>query len=110
MAITSESQIIDITAISNGCTIIEEAARDYATCAEKVTEAASICTAEALSVEKTSMQTPLEELGQTIGIIQDNIELFTSEIRSVALEIQTRQLAELAAYKAAQAAQEADTN
>ena len=55
MAITSESQIIDITTISNGCSIIEEAARDYATCSKKVKEAASICTDKALSVEKKSM-------------------------------------------------------
>ena len=77
MAITSESQIIDITTISNGCSIIEEAARDYATCSKKVKEAASICTDKALSVEKKSMQPSLEELGESIGTIQGNIEYFT---------------------------------
>lgn len=108
MAITNESQIIDITTISNGCTIIEEAARDYTTCANKVNEAASICTSEALSVEKTSMQPSLEDLGLSIGTIQSNIEYFTSQIRSVAMKIQTQQLNELAEYQAAQAAKEAE--
>ena len=103
MAITSESQIIDITTISNGCSIIEEAARDYATCSKKVKEAASICTDKALSVEKKSMQPSLEELGESIGTIQGNIEYFTSQIRNVAMQIQSKQYAELAEYRAAQA-------
>ena len=103
MAITSESQIIDITTISNGCSIIEEAARDYATCSKKVKEAASICTDKALSVEKKSMQPSLEELGESISSIQGNIEYFTSQIRNVAMQIQSKQYAELAEYKAAQA-------
>lgn len=108
MAITNESQIIDITTISNGCSIIEEAAADYAACASKVNEAASICTDKALSVEKKSMQPSLEELGASIGTIQGNIEYFTSQIRSVAMKIQTQQLNELAEYRAAQAAKEAE--
>ena len=103
MAITSESQIIDITTISNGCSIIEEAARDYATCSKKVKEAASICTDKALSVEKKSMQPSLEELGESIGTIQGNIEYFTSQIRNVAMQIQTKQYNELAEYRAEQA-------
>ena len=112
MAITSESQIIDITTISNGCSIIEEAARDYATCSKKVKEAASICTDKALSVEKKSMQPSLEELGESIASIQGNIEYFTSQIRNVAMQIQSKQYAELAEYRAAQAkkAEEAAAN
>lgn len=104
MAITSESQVIDITTISNGCAIIEEAARDYTTCANKVNEAASICTDKALSVEKKSMQPSLQDLGASIGTIQGNIEFFTSQIRNVAMKIRTQQLNELAEYQAAQAA------
>lgn len=108
MAITSESQIIDITTISNGCSIIEEAARDYSNCAKKVNEAAAICTDKALSVEKKSMQPSLEELGASIGTIQGNIEYFTSQIRNVAMQIQSKQLAELAEYRAELARREAE--
>lgn len=108
MAITSESQIIDITTISNGCSIIEEAARDYSNCSKKVNEAAAICTDKALSVEKKSMQPSLEELGASIGTIQGNIEYFTSQIRNVAMQIQSKQLAELAEYRAELARREAE--
>ena len=108
MAITSESQVIDITTISNGCSIIEEAAVDYTNCAKKVNEAANICTDKALSVEKKSMQPSIQDLGTSIGTIQSNIEYFTSQIRSVAMKIQSKQLQELAEYRAAQAAKEAE--
>ena len=107
MAITSESQIIDVTAISNGCSVIEEAARDYTSSASKINEAASICTTEALSVEKKSMQPSLQELGAAIGTIENNILSFTSQIRNVAMQIQSKQLQELANYRAEQAAKEA---
>ena len=102
MAITSESQIIDVVAINNGCSIIEEAARDYATCSKHIKEAAEICSPEALSVEKTSMQPGLEDLASAVGTIETNICSFTAEIRNVASQIQAKQYAELAEYRAAQ--------
>ena len=108
MAITSESQVIDITTISNGCSIIEEAARDFTTCSKKVNDAANICTDKALSVEKKSMQPSLQDLAQSIGTIEGNVEYFTSQIRNVAMKIQSRQLQELAEYRAAQAAKQAE--
>jgi hypothetical protein len=55
------------------------------------------------SVEKKSMQPSLEELGESIASIQGNIEYFTSQIRNVAMQIQSKQYAELAEYRAAQA-------
>ena len=103
MAITSESQIIDIVTISNGCSIIEEAARDYTTCANRVKEAADICSPEALAVEKKSMQPSLEELAASISTIEENVNTFTAQIRNVAQKIYARQWEELNAYRAEQA-------
>ena len=108
MAITNESQLIDITAISNGCSIIEEAASDYTKCAKKVNEAAAICTDKALSVEKKSLQPSLEDLGQSIGTIQGNVEFFTSQVRNVAMQIYNKQYAELTEYRAELARREAE--
>lgn len=110
MAITSESQIIDLSAINNGCAIIEEAAKDYSSCATKIKEAAGICTAEALSVEKKTMQPAIEELGSVVETLPANIEAFTAQIRNVAMQIYNNQLSELAEYRAAQQrrAQEAE--
>lgn len=102
MAITSESQMIDIVTISNGCSIIEAAAADYSNCAKKVQEAADICSPEALSVEKKSMQPSLEELATSIASIEENVQYFTSQIRNVANQIYAQQSEELAAYRAEQ--------
>mgnify|MGYP006392015719 CR=1 FL=1 len=103
MAITSESQIIDITAINNGCAIIEEAAEDYITCAKHIKDAAGSCSGEALAVEGKTMQPSLEELAVSVEQIQQNIRTFTGEIRSVAMQIQQHQLNELAEYRKQQA-------
>lgn len=103
MAITSESQMIDIGAINSGCAIIEEAAADYTTCSKLVSDSAEICTGEALSVEDKTMQPSLEELATAIGGIEANIGAFTAQIRSIASQIYTNQLAELQAYQAEQA-------
>lgn len=102
MAITSESQIIDIVAINNGCAIIEGAAEDYVTCAKHIQDAATSCSGEALSVEGKTMQPSLEELAAAVETIKQNILTFTGEIRNVALQIQAQQQQELANYRAEQ--------
>ena len=48
------------------------------------------------------------DLATSIGTIEGNVEYFTSQIRSVAMKIQSRQLQELAEYRAAQAAKKAE--
>lgn len=105
MAITSESQLIDIVAIDNGCKIIEAAAADYTKCSTNVKEASQICTSEALSVEKTTMQPTLEELATSIAMIEGNITSFTTQIRNVASQIYAEQSNALAQYRAEQQAQ-----
>ena len=100
MAITNANQIIDIKAISDGCSIIEAAAQDYIACSKKVLESAEICSAEALSVEKTTMQPTLQDLSEAIKTIQENIEILTAQIRNAASQVYAQQASELAAYEA----------
>ena len=110
MAITSESQIIDTITINSGCGIIEEAATDYTNCSKKIKEAASICTAKALSVEKTTMQPTLESLAEEIGKIEGIIKEYTKEIRSAVQQVETVQREALREYQEQQAAQAANSN
>ena len=100
MAITSESQIIDVVTITNGCNMIDSAAEDYVTCAKYVRDAAASCSGEALAVEVQTMQPSLEELAVAVETIKTNIESFTAQIRNVAVQIQAQQQAELEAYRA----------
>ncbi len=99
MAITNENQIIDVTAISNACSVIEEAAEDYKKCASKVAEAAEICSPNALAVEKQSMQPTLEELATGIASVEQSVYSFTAQIRNVATQIYSQQYEELIAYR-----------
>ena len=55
------------------------------------------------TIAKFLLLPSLEELGESIVTIQGNIEYFTSQIRNVAMQIQSKQYAELAEYRAAQA-------
>ena len=99
MAITNANQLIDINTINVGCNTIEEAALDYITCAERVLEAAQICSPEALSVDKTSMQPSLQDLGNAIATIKDNIDSYMSYIRNEATKIYAQQSSELHEYE-----------
>lgn len=108
MAITNESQLIDIYAIDDGCNIIEGAAEDYKKCKLHVDEAAATCTAEALSVEKKTMQGSIEEISVAIATVYNNIYSVTAQIRSAAMKIRTQQETELAQYRAEQARKQAE--
>ena len=98
--ITNSSQIIDTGTISNACTTIETIAENFERCAQKIENAASICDAKALSVDKTTMQPQLEADAEYIRSIKNAICDFTVEIRNVALQIYAAQKTELDTYAA----------
>lgn len=106
--ITNESQLIDLTAITNGCTQIEAAAQYFEECAQKVFNASDMLDENALAVDKTTMQPQLDADAEYIQSIKTAIENFTLQVKNVALQVYAEQQAELADYKAQQlAAQQA---
>ena len=102
--ITSSSQLIDITTITNGCSKIEAAADYFEKSAKKMYSASDICDANTLSVDKTTMQAQLDADAQYVESIKTAIYNFTLEIKNLALQVYAEQQAELDAYKAKQAA------
>lgn len=102
--ITSESQLIDITAINNGCAQIEAAALYFEECAKKVFNASDMLDEKALAVDKTTMQPQLDADAEYIQSIKIAIENFTLQVKNVALQVYAEEQAELADYKAQQAA------
>ena len=102
--ITNESQLIDITAITNVCTQIEAAAQHFEECAKKVFNASDMLDEKALSVDKTTMQPQLDADAEYIQSIKIAIENFTLQVKNVALQVYAEEQAELADYKAQQAA------
>lgn len=100
--ITSQSQMIDIGAINNGCTKIEAAAENFAKCAKLILEGSEICNENALSVDKTTMQPQLEADAQYIESMKAALTSFTTEVRNLAVQIYAEQESELATYIAEQ--------
>lgn len=97
--ITSESQLIDINTINEGCNKIDEAAIAYLDCANVLSDAASIMDINALSVEKKTMKPSIEELAAKIKQVKGNIGEFTNEIRNLASKIFQEQKMELEEYQ-----------
>lgn len=97
--ITNESQLIDITTITNGCAKIETAAQKFAEAAQHIYSGSDICSDKALSVDKTTMQPQLDADAEYVKSMQAAINDFTLQIKNVALQIYAEQQAELADYR-----------
>lgn len=109
--ITNESQLIDLTVITNGCAQIESAAQYFEECAKKVFNASNMLDKNALAVDETTMQPQLDADADYIQSIKIAIENFTLQVKNVALQVYAEQQAELANYKTQQlAAQQAANN
>ncbi len=105
--ITNASQLIDISTINSGCAKIETAADLFEQSAAKMRNASDICNAEALSVDKTTMQSRLDADADYVASIKTAIMNFTLQIKNVALQVYSEQYQELQEYLAEQAAQAA---
>lgn len=99
-SITSRDQIIDLTAVDAGCNTIEAAAEDYVKCSQLIKEASATCSAEALSVDKTTMQPSLEELAASVEEVKSYIVGYVTSIRAAAVQIQAAQENEYNRYLA----------
>ena len=97
--ITSESQLIDVATITNGCAKIEAAAQKFIEAAQHIYAGSDICNEKALSVDKTTMQPQLDADAEYVKSMQQAICDFTLEIKNVALQVYAEQQTELADYK-----------
>lgn len=102
--ITDESQLIDITTITKGCAIIDDAATYFEQSAKHVSNAHDMLDKNALAVDKTTMQPQLEADSEYIKSMKTMINNFTLQIKSLALQVYSEQQTELANYKAQQIA------
>lgn len=100
--ITNSSQLIDISTIYKGCDKIDEAAKYYTKCSEKLNDASTTCNKDAMSIDGKTMQPTIDELADSIKELPATIKEFTDQIRSIASQILVNQQNELAAYEEAQ--------
>ncbi len=99
--ITDESQLIDIETIRLGCEAFKTAMDSFSACGNEVCNAAELCTKKALSVDDTTLEYPINELGKNIKNLKDIYSDYADSLYESALKVYNEQKLELAEYKAA---------
>lgn len=97
--ITSESQLIDLQAISVGCSKITSAGESFEKCAREVESASDACSIEVLSVDNKTLQPIMLELADQIRSLKSELEGLSKSIQSVAQDIYNQQYAQLQEYR-----------
>ena len=110
MAITSESQLIDIATIQSGCVAYAQALEYFIQAGQEIIDAGTICDAKALSVDDSSMQPVLYEVGQMIQELSNTYSTYVTDVYSEAVTIYNQQVTELNAYYQRLAEEQAKNN
>lgn len=96
--ITSESQIIDIATIKSGCNAYRSVLPDFDACGNLVNQAGQTCNLEALSIDNTSLQYPICELGDAVKNLKTEYNSYVDEVLAQAQQVYNAQYAEYQAY------------
>lgn len=96
--ITKESQIIDLDSINKGCNKLQEAAKKLMECGTKVANISEICDTNALSANGKSMVPVIQEDGNEIAIIGEQLSQYASNLQTAASSVYRSQRNEYATY------------
>ena len=96
--ITSTSQIIDLSTILNGCAAYKNALKDFETCGNTVIAAGEKCNKKALSVDDSTLQYPITDLGQAIKDLKTEYSGYADDVEAQARRIYNEQVAEYNDY------------
>ena len=109
--ITSTSQIIDLPTILSGCAAYKSALNDFERCGNTVIKAGETCSKKALSVDDSTLQYPITDLGQAIKDLKAEYTGYAEDVEAQARRIYQEQVAEYNDYVARQrAAQQQQQN
>lgn len=96
--ITSSSQIIDLNAIKAGCTAFIDAVEDFTTGGSTVVEAGEVCDAKALSIDESTLQFSITQLGNEMKELTDTFTANANQLMAEATEVYNAQVAEYNEY------------
>ncbi len=96
--ITSESQLIDVNTIRRGCEAYIDALDFFIDGGNQIISAGSTCSAKALSVDGSSFQNEIIDLGQQIIALRDEYAACAENVYAQAVQIYNAQVAELNEY------------
>ncbi len=105
--ITSESQLIDVNAIRKGCEAYIDALGFFVDGGNQIISAGNTCSAKALSVDGSSFQNDIIEVGYQIIALRDEYAACAENVYAQAVQIYNAQVAELNEYNRQLAAQRA---
>ena len=97
--ITSESQLIDLETVKNGCDKVTSAGEAFENCAREIESASDACGIDVLSVDNKTLQPIMLELANQIRELKSQLEWLSKSIQDVALEIYNQQYAQLQEYR-----------
>ncbi len=96
--ITNSNQIIDKDKIISGCGKIDKEAQYFRKAAEVVDQASSILNRDALSVDKATMQSTVEDVADALRQFETAVNNATASIEGVASQVYRDQSSEYSAY------------
>lgn len=96
--ITSQSQIIDLEAIVAGCNEFKNSLDDFESCGNEVQEAGKTCSKKALSVDDSTFEYPITDLGEAIKDLKDEYIGYADEVIAQATQVHSAQVAEYNEY------------
>ncbi|MBQ3307099.1 MAG: hypothetical protein IJG68_02780 [Bacilli bacterium] len=108
--ITNESQLIDVATIKRGCESFLEALSFFVDGGNQVISAGYTCSKKAISVDNSSFENDLMEMGQQIVAIRDKYVAVAENIYQQAVTVYNNQVAELNEYNRYKAQQQAAQN
>jgi hypothetical protein len=96
--ITSSSQLIDLDSIKAGCENYKDALDDFTKCGELVIYAGTTCSSKALSVDDSTLEYPINELGEEIKKLKTTYSSYADDVVAQATKIYNAQVSELNEY------------
>lgn len=96
--ITRESQIIDLNSIERGCAKLQEAATRLIKYGKSVANISEICDTNALSANGKSMVPVIQENGNTIIQIGNELAAYATSLQTAAKDVYRIQRNEYASY------------
>ena len=96
--ITNESQLIDVSTIKRGCENFIEALSYFVDGGNQVISAGYTCSKKAISVDNSSFQDDLIDMGQQIVAVRDKYVSVVENIYQQAVTVYNNQVAELNEY------------
>lgn len=89
--ITNRNQMIDVNTIRKGCQELIIALRDFDKCGKLVCKAGETCTKKALSVDNSSLEGQISEIGEQIKAVKGTYEGYANELIQQAMDVYREQ-------------------